>query len=85
MIIHGGYGVNSTEFFTDLWVFDFSSSRWFMLCAPHYNPKPVLNNTPTRRLTPSAAATASGTTAEGWSRPCWTTQAGARSSRSDIM
>lgn len=31
MVIHGGYGVNSTEFFTDLWLFDFSISRWIML------------------------------------------------------
>ncbi len=40
MIIHGGYGVNSTEFFTDLWVFEFSSARWVMLCATPQSTTP---------------------------------------------
>ena len=31
MVIHGGYGVNSTEFFTDMWVYDFTGNRWIML------------------------------------------------------
>jgi hypothetical protein len=31
MVIHGGYGVNATEFFTDLWIYDFSGTRWIML------------------------------------------------------
>ena len=31
MLIHGGYGVNATEFFTDLWLYDFSGIRWVML------------------------------------------------------
>ena len=34
MLIHGGYGVNATEFFTDLWLYDFSGSRWIMLYCP---------------------------------------------------
>jgi hypothetical protein len=31
MAIHGGYGVNASEFFVDLWLYDFSGGRWIML------------------------------------------------------
>jgi hypothetical protein len=68
MAIHGGYGVNATEFFTDLWIYDFSGNRWIMLYSTSLNLQPVLS------FDDAFIGTASGTIARVSCHRCWITR-----------